>query len=443
LLADPRIMLKKLLKNNLFSILIIFSLISCHKSEKINSPVVDLISPVENSMIQIPDTIEIQCNIQSERAIESVSISIVNANYISIFGTNTINAPQTVQEIQSTLILRSLQNLDEAPYYILISVHDGMSKWNSYFPIQLTMKPLYYKGFYLFSQGGINETRIDFYDPQLNDTIFIQSSGNYLDSDISNFFKKTYKITEIPHKLRAYSIDEKQLDWEAGPQFPNPGFTDIQVDEDRIYAGMENGQIVGYSQLSGQQKLITGMLTDSIPQRIIILENWIVSDYLSRLNGNQTLVTFFKETGVIRQKQPIDFQILSFINTVFPDKVMVVGNKNQSGIAALYDARNNYFEDIRVIDEGNITAVCSIDEMQLILSIDNSLYIYNYELDVITALVSLDDSPENLYFEYISNQIIVQFEKEISLYQFPGMEEVASLNFEQTLNALQLYYQND
>ncbi len=102
MLADPRIMLKKRLINNLFSILIIFSLNSCHKSEKINSPKVDMISPVENSMIQIPDTLEIRCKIQSERAIESVSVSIVNANYISIFGTNTVNTSQVDQEIKTT-----------------------------------------------------------------------------------------------------------------------------------------------------------------------------------------------------------------------------------------------------------------------------------------------------------------------------------------------------
>lgn len=443
MLADPRIMLKKRLINNLFSILIIFSLNSCHKSEKINSPKVDMISPVENSMIQIPDTLEIRCKIQSERAIESVSVSIVNANYISIFGTNTVNTSQVDQEIKTTMIFRSLQNLDEAPYYILISVRDGTSKWNSYFPIKLTMKPLNYKGFYLFSRNGINDTRIDFYDPQLNNTSFIESAGDYLDSEISGFFKKVYLITEVPLKLKAFSIDEKQLDWEAGPQFPNPGFTDIQIDEDRIYIGMENGQIVGYSQLNGQQKLITQMLTDSIPKRISILENLIVSDYLSRLNGNHSLVTFYKETGIKKQRHPVDFQILAFEKTASADQVMVIGNMNEYGIIGLYNSQDDYFDDLHLIDEGNITAVCSIDEMSMILSIENRLYTYSYSQEMITELISFEAPPVNLYYEDISNRVMVQFEKKLLFYQFPGMTEFTSFDFERTLNGLQLYYQYD
>lgn len=181
-------MLKKLFIYNIFSILIILSLNSCQKTERINSPKVDLISPLENSTIQIPDTLQIQCKIQSERAIESVSISIVNSDYISILGTNTINTPQTDMEIKTIMVLRSLQDLDEAPYYILIAVRDGTSKWNSYFPVKLTMKPKAYKGFYLFSRNGINHTRIDFYNAHLNNTNFIQSTGDYLDSEISSFF---------------------------------------------------------------------------------------------------------------------------------------------------------------------------------------------------------------------------------------------------------------
>jgi len=436
-------MLKKRLLNTLFYILVIFSLNSCHKSEKINSPNVELISPVENSLIYLPDTLQVKFKIETEGDIESVNISIVNSNYISIFGTHTISAPQVAQEIQTILILRSLQNLDEAPYYILIAVRDGIGKWNSYFPIQLNMKPLTYKGFYLFSKSGINQTRIDFYDPQWNDTSFIQSPGDYVDSEISGFYRKTYLIAEVPHKLKAFSVDEYQLDWEAGPQFPNPGFTDIQIDKDRIYAGMENGQIVGYSQLNGQQKLSTGMLTDSIPQHISILENFIVSDYLSRLNGNHSLVTFFKETGIKKQRHPVDFQTLAFAKSASVDQVVVIGNTNHSGIIGLYDAMDDIFKNFKVLDEGKITAVCSIDETNLIISIENRLYTYNYKQDIITELVSLVDPPVKLYFEHMSSQVVVQFEKKISLYKFPEMTALVSMDFDRILNGIELYYQYD
>ncbi len=49
-----------------------------------------------------------------------------------------------------------------------------------------------------------------------------------------------------------YSIEEQQSVWEALPQFPHPEYTTIEMETNRVYAAMENGQIVGYSEINGQ-----------------------------------------------------------------------------------------------------------------------------------------------------------------------------------------------
>jgi len=440
--TDPAIMMKNLFLVILTSMLILFGNISCRKEEKVSKPRVELISPTENSLIYIPDTIQIRFRVESEQAIESVRISIVNSSYISILGTNTINAPQE-EEIATNMVLRSMQNLDGAPFYIMVAVNDGVNKWNTYFNIQLANKSLDYRGFYLFKRPGIHQIQIDFYDLFLNDTSFIQCEGEYLDSDISSFYKKLFLITETPAKLKTFSINENKLEWETEPQFPNPRFTDIQVNEDQIYAGMESGLIVGYSILNGQQKLVTEILTDSVPQRICILENLIVGDYLSRMSGNKTIVTFYKETGIKKHKRPINFQIVSFLCTEEPDMVLIIGNEESKGKICLYNARNNFFEYSHQIDEGEIIAVCEIAEGAILLIIGNSIYLHNSKQNITTELVTFDDAPEGLYYEYNSKQIIIQFEKRLSFYQYPGINEIYSLYKEKTLKGLQFYYQHD
>jgi len=424
-------------------VVIVMGLISCQKTEKMIEADIELISPSENSIIYLPDTLQIKLRIEAAGDIESVKISIVNSNYISLFGTNTINSPTAGKEIETTMLLRILQDYNDSPYKIRVKVKYPDNEQNTYFNIQLTNKPLAYKGFFLFSRPGIQLTNIVFYDQNLNDTAFTVSSGEYLDSDISSFYEKLFLLTDTPAKLKTFSIVDQLTEWEAEPVFPNPEFTDIQINEDRIYAGMESGQVVGYSTLNGQQKLITEMLSDSFPEKIFILEEFIIGDFLSRMNGNRTLVTFYKETGAKKHRQPISFPVVSFANTVYPDKVLVIGNENQKGKISLYNVLNNYFENTHQIDTGEIIAVCEINEETILFSIGRSVYLYHYKQSYSNWLATFDDTPANIYFEHISQQLIVQFEKRLSILKFPGMDEVTRLNFEKTLKGVQLYYQYD
>ena len=440
---NPDIMFKK---NSIFIIvfiLIIGMLFSCQKPKELSEPIVKLISPLENSQVQVPDTLEICFKIQSDHSIKSVAASIVNGNYISITGTSTINEPETETENKINILIRDQHKLNEAPYYIKVAVNDGTGIWNSYFAIQLANKPLLYKGFYLFSRPGIHQTKIGFYDQDLNDTSLFYINGEYVESSISGMYNKLFIATETRVKLGAHSIGENILEWDIDSQFPNPGFTDIQLDENRIYAGMQSGQIAGYSQLNGQQKFVTELLLDTFPEKICVLEEYIIGDYLARIGGNKTIVTFYKETGVKKHRRPINMKVVSMLNTPEPNAALVIGNEDGKGKIALYNANNNFFEYSHQIDEGPIIGVSELDNNYILLTIDQSMYVYNLKQNMITLLANFQDIPENIYFEQNTNQIIVLFEKNIKFLLYPGLNEIASLEFENTLQGLQLYYQYD
>jgi len=266
-------------------LLLSVGIFSCRKIDKNIITNVELISPDANALIRLPDTIQIRFKVESEKDIEFVSISIVNSNYIPLFGTHYVDTPISGETIEKAIPLKALQNTNEAPYYILIAVnYKEDDKWNSYFEIQLVNKPLNYHGFYLFSRPFISQTTIEFYDQNLEKTSFIQTDGEYIESDISNFYGKLFLLFHTPAKLKTYSVEEQQSVWEAVPQFPHPGYTTIETDVNRVYAAMENGQIVGYSEINGQQQLITQRLVDSIPEKISIIENYIVAAYRCRIS---------------------------------------------------------------------------------------------------------------------------------------------------------------
>lgn len=436
-------MFKKILIRFLLFIFIAGYFAACDKTIELNEPFVELINPAENSQVEVPDTLKILFRIESDRPVASVAVSIVNKNYTSISGINTIVEPELEKELQITKLVRDQQKLDEAPYYIKIAVNDGIEIWNSYFKIQMTKKPKVYKGFYLFSRPGIHHTDIDFYDRNLNETAFIQSSGEYVGSDISWFFNRIYILTSLPHKLHAYAINEALSVWDADPQFPNPGFTDIQLDEENIYAAMQNGQVTGYSQLSGQQKVITELPTDTFPERICVLKDYIVGDFLARIGGNKMLMTFFKKTGVRKQRYPLDFEPVSMLGVPEPNAILLVGNTNDKGKVAWYNATLNIFEFSQQFNEGQIHAVCETTAENILLAIGNSLYLYNYKFKILSFISTLEEKPGQIYYEKQTKQLVLMFDKSLVFLSYPGLSELARLEHEQTLKGLKFYYQYD
>ncbi len=426
-----------------FFITIVLGSISCQKTEKILEADIELISPAENSFIYLPDTLQIEFKLESENPVESIEISIVNSNYISLFGINTVINPQMGEQIKTTMLLDPLKDFDDAPYFIRISSRFPNNKSNSYFRIQLANKTLAYKGFFLFYRPEIHQTKIDFFDQDLNDTVYFSSPGEYLDSEISSFYKRLYLLTEIPAKLKSFSIDEQQVKWEQDPGFPHPKFTEIIINEDRIYAGMESGQIVGYGQLKGQQKVVTETLADSFPEKIHLQEDFIVSNYLSRMNGKRTLITFYKETGIQKHRHPIDFEVVSFIKSEDPEEVMIIGNENQTGIMCFYNSKDNYFEGYHQIEEGEITDVCVMNDGMLFLLIGNNIYLHYYKQNATAELISFQQAPEKIYFEQLTKRVVVQFEMDLSFFLYPEMLEISSLNFSDPLKTVQFYYQYD
>jgi len=427
---------------SIIALLLSVGIFSCRKIDKNIITNVELISPEVNTIIRLPDTIQIKFKVESEEDIEFVSISIVNSNYIPLFGTHYVDTPISGETIEKVIPLKALQNTNEAPYYILIAVnYKEDDKWNSYFKIQLANKPVNYQGFYLFSRPFISQTAIDFYDQNLEKTLYIQTDGEYIDSDISNFYGKLFLLTHTPAKLKAYSVEEQQLVWEAEPQFPYPEFAAIETDVNRVYAAMENGQIVGYSEINGQQQLITEILVDSIPEKVSILENYIIAAYQSRNNGSRTLVTFYKSTGFKKHRRPIDFEVVSFIKTEEPDGLIIFGNRDQNGIISMFNTQDNSFENSYQLEIGRIGSVCKVADEVFIISIENKLYSYNWLQKNLTLLIEYEDIPFKIEYEHLSGRIIVLFTNRLISYQFPGMIEIADLEIENTVKGLQFFYQ--
>ena len=423
----------------------IFSLLlctfaSCRKTDDVPLVHIALISPDENTLWRLPDTVSISFKITGDQAPDHVTVRIVNRNYIPLFGEKHIDAPEMGVELSETMVLHALHDTDEAPYYILISASVHEEYQNNYFPVKLTNKPLAYQGVYLFTKASVNQTALTFYKSGMEPVSFARVSGNFIASDISDYYQKLYLITDIPARLRAFSLTDQQQVWETEPLLPYPVYTDVKTDADRIYAGMGNGQITAYSGLTGQPKLVAERLTDSIPEKIAVLDEFVVGYYRSRINGYRSLVSFYKVSGVKKHRYPIDFELVTFLAHEDPANVVVVGNRDNEGLFTVFDPYKNSFEETVQPGVGSIETACAAWEGAYLFATADKLYMYQYDEHQEKLLKELNDIPIAIMYEHVSGTVFVAYSGALVLYEYPQMMEIARIEPENEIKGLALFY---
>ena len=413
---------------------------SCRKKEEYNPVDVLLISPEENSLLKLPDTLLVEFKITTDKKVDFAAITIVNKNYTPLFGTKYINDPPTGELISKLIVINALQHTGDVPYYILISVKSGEETEQNYFNIRLTNRPLNYKGFYAFVKFSVHETSIDFYDQEMEKTSFATTEGDYLNSDISGFYGNLFLTTGMPEKLIAFDLFDQQTVWEAEPLMPYPGFSDLYAKDSRIYAAMGNGQVAGYAGLNGQLQFVAERQNDSVPGKIIVLDEYLIGYYRSRLNARKSLVSFYMATGVKKHQYPVDFEVVSLLKHAEPDKSYVFGNSDGEGIVAVFIPDENYLGEEHRFSFGTVDAVCKTGDEEFVVLSGHRLYVYNEPLHQERLLKTIEDSAFCVKYEEVSSRLYVLFRDKLLIYAYPGMDEIYSTDFDFPLKGIEFYY---
>jgi len=414
-------------------------ILSCRKKEEYNPVDVLLISPKENSLLKLPDTLLVEFKITTDKKVDFAAITIVNKNFTPLFGTKYINDPPTGELISKSMIINALQHTEDVPYYILISVRSEEETEQNYFNIRLTNRPLNYKGFYAFVKSSVYGTSIDFYDQEMDKTSFATTGGNYLNSDISGFYAKLFLSTGTPEKLIAFDLFDQQPVWEAEPLMPYPGFSDLYAKDSRIYAAMGNGQVAGYAGLNGQLQYVAERQDDSVPGKIIILDEYLIAYYRSRLNARKSLVSFYMATGVKKHQYPVDFEVVSFFRHTEPDKVFVFGNSDDVGMTAVFTPDENHLGELHHFDFGPVDAVCKTGDEEFVVLSGRRLYVYNETMHQERLLKTVEDSAFCVKYEKVRSRLYVLFQDKLLVYAYPGMDKIQGTDFDSPLKGIEFY----
>ncbi len=414
---------------------------SCTKEKTYNEPVIEIYSPNLEQEYLLPNSININCNIEHNKPIEYIRLSIDNKNMISISQQIFLSPSSNYLTIDTSLTIEILSSETmQPPYYVHIVVGDLIEDNHYYREIVLHNGQLDFLGYFFISKHGVNTQNICYYNSLFQNEYSFETMGNYNASGISTYSSSLVISSSIPDLTIAYNSLDGNISWIKEPQLPYPKFNKIAVDNNIVYISTEIGRIIGLDSREGTQVFSTPVLPDSVPYNICLTKDFLISNFTLRNSDSKLWTIFYKQTGNKYQIFETNFETVNLYSYSNENKIIAFCNSNLDGSIITYDIANNNIEETITIDNISIDNSCKIDNNNYLFSSNNFLFHADIHNKTSIKIASADDNIIDLKFNYINNQIILVYSSKVEILSYPQLTIVKSINSNYLMEEIELLY---
>jgi len=345
--------------------------ISCKNNIDTSDPRINFISPAENYIVNIPDTIDIEVGISDDRVIKTVAVSVVDENKIPIVQAKyyTPNTNQFFFQTSFELIDKSLVS---GPCQILVTAFDGENSKNKYRTIILNEIPARIEAYIALSgQFNFKTTilRLDhFYEI---DTQFI-FPHRYSLSAIHGLWEEFFFITDEPAYLYSFNPFDFEIEWNIGADPPRAQYTAVISDQELIFS-TANGDVA----ICGEDGNITLRTVPYDSKTINCLaadDKYIYAGHTS-LSGNiHELTVFYRVTGEIKVQRLMGGEVMSL--ATYNDDVLVFIRSEPGSEVMQYDPEELILTKLTILPVEEINEVVRITDDEFLLVTDINVIAY-------------------------------------------------------------------
>lgn len=412
---------------------------SCKKQDNQQDAQIEIIVPKENSFYLLPDTIHAEMVVSADRQPDYIRVCVCNAQLTPVF-TSVYFYPANLQtNLSFDYILENVDVANQGQLYFQVTVATEILT-NSFTKIQIESQPLLYKGFYLFTRPTVNETNLKFVGTDLNLKQVANVGGNYKTSAISSDHGMVYFLTQTPDKLYGNQYGEEPFSWIIEPNADIPEFTSLCADGNKVYVGYGSGIIAGFIDVSGQQFFSTEPMMDSIPEKIIVTDNFVVADFRVKNKTSRSLSVFYKSTGARLQRAAHYLKVVDFYKENDDNELLVFGNEDGKAVACRYFFEGNYFSNSMVIFDEMLTATCRVSELVFLFSINKKVFSIGLKTLIKKELVSLNDEIISIKFDETQQVVFVATANYVYFYAYPSMQVLDSFYSTEPIKGIELRY---
>ncbi len=420
------------------SCVILFS--GCKKETTYFPPDIEIILPENHTTFKLPAAVKIKVRVRSSNSLNYVRISIDNSELIPVLGQRFIYPSVSDTLIEYEQFIQNQPLGETGPYVFDVAVDDGKQVTRVFRDISFVNNPVHYKGFYLFTRPGINETQIDYYDRSNTGHPFATMNGELVSAAFSDYSDLLFVATTIPSRLFAFQYEDQELIWDETPEQPYPEYNYLLADENLLYIASENERISLLQQQSGYQKAGTGLLFDSIPEKIGVNSDFFIGDFRLRHSGQRAWVSFYKTTGHVHRRFSTFITVVDFYPFKDNSGFYVIGNRDGKGLFGIYNSEGNFLSGETPLETGDLSHTARIDYRFFLLTDERTLYRLDIVNKMAVVIKQFEQEIVDMAFDRENNRVFIADRDSVRIFSYPNMELQAALSSGAPVKAVKLRF---
>jgi len=384
-----------------------------------SAPVIAIFQPQSGYSLEVPDTLYVKGEIDDDRVIRSVTVSLVNKDKIPVAPARYFFPEASYFKINTSLVI-SDKTLKSGIYSLVVTASDGYQVRQSAVPLNLVETPNTLLGYLAVTAPLSFKSLITKLDSDFEKDASFVFPKNFRLSGMSSLWEQFFFVSETPGVIHTFSTDNWEIVREYAAAPPRPEFTGLWVDRQLVFSTL-NGD-AGILNSHGNLVIRTPPASDKIIQCLAADEVYIYAEHVS-LNGAETWLTvFYRITGAPRTQLLIKQDIVALIP--FGGKVLILSNTSEKAIISEYDPGTLKMTELKVMENVKIISALKIDDHLFIILTPEKVLLFNrYQNHVTDYLFTAyqfgkyDSLNNHLYMVNGNVLDVIQFVTSNLLYQ--------------------------
>ncbi len=355
---------------------LVLGITSCEKGDEIQ-PDISIVSPLENTLFNVYDTVNVQFTISDETQLVSVTVKIVNMNFIPVTDSHFTELSGSTYSGSAEVII-SDRLLETGEYYVLVSGSDGLNEQRDYRKIRIIEMPKERRAIFFSDISPSGNATIQRVDSSFQNISQFSSPGqDILEVCVNSQQNQLAIVGHYSTGILSYDLNNASVIWADATYSINqtPRYMDLHCFDDQFYTTIYDREIRSYSH-NGSLTL-NHPTVDNRPELVYVNDHYLIVEQNPVGTETHFLYVYHTSTRAFLWLIQLSMDVIA-ICELEDDKVLVFGNDGNQARVFKYDIYQNGYSEPRLLPSGKLTNVEKMDGRTYAIAHETGLYSYTY-----------------------------------------------------------------
>lgn len=409
-------------------------LYGCKKDQQpFPEPVVLIISPVEDQIFNVYDTIHIQAEINHYKIIKQIGILITDADLKPVSSSQNFQANSESVTLKTSLVINN-QYLEGSVFYLQLKIDDGQNIYNHWQRIGINELTKRLEDLLIATQKQDLITL--FHTGLYGDVKSVKSwNSDYIGGYADSKYRMYYSAGNASGELRALPLDSVNNSWTAGSGSPFV-YTSFSARDGKVVVSDNKSEIKGYDTYGNvtftSEKIVNGYF-----KKILALDKHVIGYFEWNGGIKSDIYIFNYPAGNAYAIATVTFEVIDLVE-IDELNFFIIERENESVKLYRYNIPEKMLTFVTVLTCESVKRVTG-DKDNLFLLTDNAVLWHRVNQSGTTPFITM---PNILAVRYsgIEGMLFAGVGNRVLFYKIPSATITNSIEVENEIIDINLLY---